>query len=318
MFNWLRLWKRAPWPDRKARAELKCLFRNLVKENHRQINLLYDFATHPAQLETLFGPLKIVAVAQAEIAAALRKPCEGQADLTTTLLCQLSKAVTESLNAEPWENIDARQALSRTLDNLLAAQEAISPVINPMTLAAKKRRIVICKELLQESYESLFPAERMLVAAGRHMGDSTRLTQIFDVTGDQSGGHVRANPDRLGRALIEMDRSDTFLAAWVHSHPGSTPGATHPSSIDLEQDQDWIRDYPGLLNIIVVKDRWFRFWGTALESGLIEVELLGHGLITEKKNGCVYRLDERRLPDEPADADAAHRDRDGAAVAPEA
>lgn len=318
MFNWLWNWKRAPGADRKARAELKRLFQNLSFETDRQIIALYETAGCPVQLGTLFRPLNIVATARAEVAMALRTPCEGQATSTVTLVCQLSKVVTESLNAEPCENIDARQALSRTLQCLLAAQKAISPAVAAMPSLAKKRRIVMSKELLEESYYSLFPAERMLVAAGRHLGDATRLIKIYDVTGDQSGGHVRANPDLLGRALIEMDKSDTFLAAWLHSHPGATQGTTHPSSIDLEQDQDWIRDYPRLLNVIVVKDRWFRFWGTALESGLIEVELLGHGPISEKKHGYIYRLDERRLPDEPGDANPAHRDRDGTPVAPEA
>src|SRR5262249_29220861 len=142
-------------------------------------------------------------------------------------------------------------------------QEVMLPVwqrIPARPAPGEKRRVVVTEDLLQECYNSLFPAERMLVISGRRMGDTTRLADMFDVTGDQSEGHVRADPDRLGRALIEMDQSDAFLAAWLHSHPGFGPAATHPSPIDLRQEQDWLAHYPSLLNMIVVEDRWVRFW----------------------------------------------------------
>ncbi len=315
-------WTRAPRKDRLARAAVKRLSRKLAKENDRQIGTLSRFADDPGQLETLFGPLKFTAEAQAEIGQLLRKPHAGQAGRTAGLLSELARAVTERLRAEPWENFHAWRALSRTLGLLLTAQEALLPAMPlvpaPLT-TGKKRRVVVTEDLLQECYRSLFPAERMLVVAGRRMGDTIRLTDIFDVTGDQSGGHVRADPALLGRALIAMDQSDAFLAAWLHSHPGLGPAATHPSPTDLKQDQDWLRDYPNLLNIIVVKDRWVRFWGTGLEIGQIEVEFLGRGLIKENQHGYVCRLDEnRRLPPEPTDADAGHRDADGAPIASEA
>jgi hypothetical protein len=317
LMSWL--WNRTRRADRIARTALERLSQSLAKENGRQINALTRFARDPARLETLFGPLKLMVEAEAEIARTLQKGCEGQAAETIALLRQLSIAITESLKAEPWENFHARLALSRTLEQLLAAQESLLPVMQPAPAPAKKRRIVISEELLHESYKALFPAERMLVVAGRRIGETTRLTDVFDVTGDQSGGHVRANPALLGRALIEMDQSNAFLAAWQHSHPGLGPAATHPSPIDLRQHQDWIQDYSSnLLSMIMVKDRWVRFWGTGLESGRIEVELMGFGLIKENKHGYVHRLEERRLPSDAGDADTAHRERDGASIAPEA
>lgn len=313
------LWNRAPRVDRVARAVLKRLSKTLAKENSRQIKTLSCLTSDPGQLETLFGPLKTTAEVRAEIALARQKRCEGQAAQTVALLGHLSKAVRERLNAEPRENLHALQALSRTLVLLLAAQEALLPVTQRIAVLPRKRRVVISEDLLHEAYQLLFPAERMLVVAGQRMANTTRLARLFDVTGDQTGGHVRADAALLGRALIEMDQSESFLAAWVHSHPGVGPAATCPSSIDLRQHQDWIRDYSAtLLSIIVVKDRWVRFWGTGLETGQIEVELLGHGLIKENIHGYIYRLDERRLPAEPTDAGAVHRDGDGATLTPEA
>src|SRR5262245_14264983 len=293
----VRFWRRAPRADQVARTVLQRLSRTLVKEHERQISTLPCLAWDSRRLETLFGPLKLTAEARAEVALALERSCEGQAGGAAGLLAELARAVTERLRAEPWENFYARQALSRTLGQLLAAQEAMLPMMkqkSARTANVEKRRVVITEDLLLECYNYLFPAERMLVVSGRRTGCTTRLTDIFDVTGDQSGGHVKANPGLLQKALIQMDQSDAFLAAWLHSHPGFGPTATHPSPIDLRQEQDWLAHYPNLLNIIVVEDRWVRFWGTKLESGRIEVELLGRGVITENKHGNVYRLDEQR------------------------
>jgi proteasome lid subunit RPN8/RPN11 len=238
------------------------------------------------------------------------------------LLSELFRALTDRLHAEPWENFDACRAWSRMLDALLDAQEGMQPVmwsIPSGTGRREKRRVVVTEEKLREWYQSLFPAERMLVVAGRRTGGMTRLTEVFDVTGDQSGGHVRADRDLLGRALITMTEAGSFLAGWVHSHPGLGPAATHPSPTDLDQDRDWLRHYPNVLNAIVVRDRWVRFWGTGVQSRQIEVELLGRGLITENEHGYVYQLaDDRRLPDRPAHAGADHRGADGIAVAIEA
>jgi len=313
------LWSRAPLADRAARTALQGLSKKLAKENGRQINALSRFAGDPARLETLFGPLKLMVGAQADIALELQRECEGRAGETTALLRQLSCEVTEALKAEPWEHFHARLALTKTLEHLLAAQEKLLPALRPTPVAVNKRRVVVPDELMHKSYQSLFPAERMLVVGGQRLSNTTRLTDVFDVTGDQSGGHVRADPTLLARALIGMEQSNTFLAGWLHSHPGFGPAATYPSPIDLKQHQDWIQDYsPNLLSMIVVKDRWVRFWGTGLESGQIEVELVGYGLIRESKHGYVYRLDERRLPSEPGDAETAHRERDGAVITPEA
>ena len=74
-------------------------------------------------------------------------------------------------------------------------------------------------------------------------GDVTQLGAAFPVTGEARSGHVRADPENLAKALISMEVSGTHLAAWVHSHPGTGPAATQPSGIDLNQQDDWLRDF---------------------------------------------------------------------------
>ena len=73
--------------------------------------------------------------------------------------------------------------------------------------------------------QSLFPAERMIVGAGRRTMNKVTIHALFDVTGNAGPGHVKADSNLLAQALIAMSLSGTYFAIWIHSHPGSGPGA---------------------------------------------------------------------------------------------
>ncbi len=139
---------------------------------------------------------------------------------------------------------------------------------------------------------SLFPAERMVVGAGRRSTGTVTVDALFDVTGIASPGGVKADPSLLGQALIAMSQSGTYFALWIHSHPGSGPGATHPSNIDLRQHADWLKNYsPDLVSAIMVADRYFRLWGTALETGAISVCITGDGVVPVSAREHIYKLE---------------------------
>lgn len=158
---------------------------------------------------------------------------------------------------------------------LLCAGAALSKVPVPKST----RSIFVPADILYQAYAGLFPAERMMVTAGRKEGDRTVLSATFDVTGRSCAGHVRADPDELGRALIAMDKSETHLAAWSHSHPGHGAGATRPSPMDGRQYEDWIRDFtPLLLAAIFVEDGFVRFWGNALNDKHVDLQIIGLGV----------------------------------------
>ena len=83
-----------------------------------------------------------------------------------------------------------------------------------------------------------------------------------------------------------------YFALWIHSHPSTGPEFTHPSSIDIRQHADWLRDYsPDLVSAILVKDRYIRFWGTAVETGKIAVEVEGPGVAIVSQAENIYRLE---------------------------
>ena len=184
-------------------------------------------------------------------------------------------------------------ALTETFGNNEKTEvEASQKLLPSESVEVKIPRIVISSTLLYQLHHSLFPAERMLVGAGRRNGQNIEIDGIFDVTGKASSGYVKADANRLARALIVMSETEKHFALWIHSHPGRGKGATHPSNTDLNQEAEWLKDYsPNLMNAILVEDRFIRFWGKALEEQRITVEVTGTGISKESEIESVYRLD---------------------------
>lgn len=90
---------------------------------------------------------------------------------------------------------------------------------------------------------------------------------------------------------MTFERAGVQVAGWLHSHPGSGPGATMPSHIDRRQYAEWRRHYGDrLVGIIVVADGHVRLWGDAVESGHLRVELVGTGVHQLQEDHHVYRL----------------------------
>lgn len=165
----------------------------------------------------------------------------------------------------------------------------LPPAVNSVL---EKPRLIISSMLLFQLHHSLFPAERMLVGAGRKNGQTIEIDGIFDVTGKASSGYVKADANLLGRALIVMSETDKYLALWIHSHPGSGAGATHPSSTDLNQEAEWLKDYsPNLVNAIVVEDRFIRFWGKALKEKRVSIEIKDAGVRRLSNEEEIYQLE---------------------------
>lgn len=152
-------------------------------------------------------------------------------------------------------------------------------------------RMVIPSPIIYQLHHALFPPEKMLVGAGRRDGTDVFIEAVFEVTGEANSGHVRANPDSLGRALIAMEETGTYLALWVHSHPGRGEGMTHPSNTDVKQHADWLKHYSAdLVSAIMVEDRFVRFWGMAIENGTVSVTVNGAGVKQEDENEYLYRI----------------------------
>ena len=206
------------------------------------------------------------------------------------VLRQSNQYLETKLQAQPPDRLIIRQGLSEILELFITTESRLAALLSQEP-SGSIRTIHIEIDLLYQAFHSLFPPERMLVVSGRKYRDKLNLGAVFDVTGVNSAGHVRAEPQNLAQALIAMDLSNTHLAAWIHSHPGSGAMATLPSAIDREQHQDWIQDYsPDLVSAIMVSDRWIRFWGSALDENQVVLEFGSSGLLKENENDRLYRL----------------------------
>lgn len=216
-------------------------------------------------------------------------------------------------------SIDAGETVMRTLNLLFVAKQKVKQnfgIITPLDLNGRPKqqdvknpsqlettdvpalppfpaitKLVLPAAMLFQLRQTLFPAERMIVGAVRKIDGIIAVEALFDVTGAANAVGVKADPNRLAQALIAMAETETYFGLWIHSHPGMGAGATHPSGIDLDQHADWLRDYSvDLVSAIMVKDRYIRFWGTAVESGKIAVRIEGAGVECISPTENIYRL----------------------------
>lgn len=214
------------------------------------------------------------------------------------------------------KSIDAGEVAMRTVNRLFVAKQNVKQEFGLVTAldlngfaaesdGSEPRRLespkvyelpsvpqmVLTAAMMYQLRLSLFPAERMIVGAACRIDGTIKVVALFDVTGEANPSGVKADPDRLGQALIAMAETGTYFGIWIHSHPGTGPGATHPSSIDLRQHSDWLKHYsPDLVSAIMVRDRYVRFWGTAVETGKIDVVIEGAGISVVSPTENVYRL----------------------------
>lgn len=293
-----------------ARGVLKTVERSLFNEWNDGLKYVTGAPSlDPAQTESLHTAIENLTECHTAIRrlATAKDPLSPQtaADIVATQLANTKQlAVNGTATSERAANVN-----TKTLNLLFAASQElhstfglkghaaglIGPSQVPDQVPARqttKRVMELPSAKMFELRQSLFPAERMIVGAGRRSDKMVTIDALFDVTGNASAGGVKAHPDRLGQALIAMSQSGTYFALWIHSHPGRGPGMTHPSSIDLRQHADWLKNYsPDLVSAIMVEDRYFRFWGTALETGAMAVSITGAGVASVSADEHVYRLE---------------------------
>ncbi len=152
--------------------------------------------------------------------------------------------------------------------------------------------LVVPTDLIIAAWRGLFPAERMTFLGGSKTGAQIRVSSSWDVTGaNRSVVHVTASSALLARTLLDFEASGVRVAAWLHSHPGRGPTATHPSQIDWRQDADLRRDFGDcIVGFIATEDGYIRAWGHALSQGLVKLTFQGSSIEFIPGESHVYRL----------------------------
>ncbi len=277
-------------PTGRPRELLRKLGAALDLEFSRNTRLLRDLLKSSTDETALLAAIKQIQRVREQIEEPLGEP-ECSSSRIHAQLSGLTEDVLGSLQAQPQDKHDARQAFARCITLLIAASRSLGARSRPQ-VEMVRRKVLVSSDLLLQAHFTLLPPERMLVGAGRTAGSESVLHSLFDVTGAHHSSHVHSDPERLARALITMERSGSFLLAWLHSHPGRGAAATLPSAIDFRQHDDWIRDYSeNLLSVILTADGHIRFWGKALESGRIAPQVTGRGVVrTEEPN--VFRIEQ--------------------------
>ena len=306
-------------PSRDARPTLKRLATSLRRESARSLSIL-------ARRSADVYPVRELQIAIDNLTntdAVVRRVCNSKewidAERSLSLIdIEIEHAMNLIRSGLISGSMDAGEVVLRTSNLLFTAKQKIKNEFNVITELklsslpaldprrsdlsveiephqlpefASPRKLVLSSAMLMQIGQSLFPPERMIVGAARQIGNEISVKALFDVTGSANSSRVVADPDRLGRALIAMAESDTYFGLWVHSHPGSGSLSTYPSPIDTTQHADWLRDYsPNLVSAIIVRDRYIRFWGTALEAGDVVIEIEGSGIEVVSAEESVYRL----------------------------
>jgi proteasome lid subunit RPN8/RPN11 len=203
--------------------------------------------------------------------------------------------ITLDLHSQPIVPLGAVSALRPDVSlssielRLQSALRDLSVLLNE----TRSRTLLVPTDALFRAFSSLFPVERMGIMAARNIAGNTIVGSMYDITGTGHRAHVRADSGKLAEALIQMDRSGSHLAVWIHSHPGASVVATTPSGIDRDQYADLIRDYGSdLVGIIVADGGHVRFWGDAVESGQVRIELAGDGMTPIQGQHHVYRINQ--------------------------
>ena len=83
----------------------------------------------------------------------------------------------------------------------------------------------------------------------------------------------------LNDAQLDVEKSGTFLAMCLHSHPGEGSAATIPSSTDVNRHKQWLsHHWPLSIGAIMVRDGYLRLFGESVNRKLVTVVIEGSGI----------------------------------------
>lgn len=288
------LFKIEPFTMKRTRRVLNILDIELCQIYQEAIKLLRGCVEDPERIETTEPVLRTLAAYVKAIREIRSSLIPSYIHRVHERLDGWTRELIRDLESKTPNAVDSRRLLTKAMQVMIWAEGELLVLYDAELKNDGQEQpgeILIPSDLLYQCLHSLFPPERMLAVSGRPNGNQIELGAVFDITGIASAGHVRADPKKLGQALIAMSSTNTHLAAWFHSHPGNGLGSTCPSNIDLRQHQDWLQHYSAcLLSGIFVQDRIVRFWGTGLMEGRFHVTIEGPGVLPLKGETNVYQI----------------------------
>jgi proteasome lid subunit RPN8/RPN11 len=117
---------------------------------------------------------------------------------------------------------------------------------------------------LEEAFRILTrtPHEHLVYATGAEDGDRVfSVSQLvhFDLESQSMVG-AAPEPASQAKALLSLEETRERLLATLHSHPGTGPGATDPSSVDLSTQRNLEKAGCPAIGLVFSRDGYVRFY----------------------------------------------------------
>lgn len=206
-----------------------------------------------------------------------------------TLLAERLQVAVEEVRASALipSRKDAERALAHTL-MLAELRRDLAEMRNRGRRGHTAPLYIVSSLFLAESFSYLVkdPAEDMHFVTGCELGPVRVLERLvhFDKT-ERTAVGVVGNPDSTHQALIGLEAKGHRLTAWMHSHPGTGPGATHQSSTDLDHQRRLEQGRYPAIGAIFSRDAYVRFFSAETP---FRVEVFGAG--ARRLDEQIYQL----------------------------
>jgi hypothetical protein len=140
---------------------------------------------------------------------------------------------------------------------------------------------------IKDSYRFLNQGsnESLHFVTGSEVDRKMILSRIVELNlREQNPCYARADTDAAKKALIHLSIHGYRLHGYFHIHPGTGPGATFPSSTDLNMDRLFFRGGYEPVGAVFSRDGFVRFFS----SQNFNIYIYGKGV--EKVDEKIYRI----------------------------
>ena len=178
----------------------------------------------------------------------------------------------------------------------LLLYELVKAPNSPDKKTPKCPRFVVDCLFLCELIErlTLTAREDVTYVSGIRVGDDRILTRIIPVDLDSASlGHANASAASCAEVMIRLVEADLPLVAMAHSHPGTSPESTRPSSVDLRYMETLEQTGAKVIGLIVNRGGYVRFFSSGLR---FEILIQGNEFQPMKGHKHVYQLVQHEAP----------------------
>ena len=171
------------------------------------------------------------------------------------------------------------------LREFVGALEEMDPLTSPAAHGFVVSRLFVERCLAELTFDC---DEYMFYVSGTQEGPRSYLSDIvnFEIKVRSVCGVV-GDDDSVFKAMMRLQAAGQPLTAWFHSHPGSGPAASHPSTTDRRQQRNLERLGYHSVGAIFTRDGYVRFFADQMK---FEVEIQGNGVVHVDPENHVFQI----------------------------